>query len=514
MLKAIRSENAQPGRQEKEEVAKTAILLRILACAAKLDAEHNEDAKKKLKREDTLSNHTNEALSQALLKSLPGLLSAFKTDHISMRSLTQLPQYIRPEIYSLSSRKSDFTALVKTLSISFLESTDEQVMNEIAQCLSIFAQGDHARVTDVKAQLKRISSALQDRLMELFADSDPATSVTSTPRKYKRNTRKSSSRRSDMSTRSSMSSESLFPNSKETDIEHSICLCLIRWKVLLKAVPLSFLFEESEDDDDNENEVEGFYKTISEALGKRLMDRKPVLSEGDESQSESTRSGLVATVWRSSDSSIHVEVAKTINYGLDVLLCIIAWNLSECLKRTKENSDVGVVDKDNDDEPGNLLVVRLRDVLAKLVGLCYEQFLDDVDGVVYSHEQEEFASAVQTSAGRVASDLRSLFPREWTSAKDSTLRALSMTDDSHLIGGFVRYLHSREDEFEDKGTRRDVTLVKDLILPVARALTANWTNGNRKEAGVVLSHLTGSGKSVGQTVLVMARLLKKVRMCQ
>ncbi len=511
MLKAIRSEHSESGRQEKVEVAKTAVLLRMLACAAKLEAgDMDEGSNKKHKRNGPSSNPTNESLSQALLKALPALLTSFKTDHMSMRSLTKLPQYILPEIYSLSTSKSDFTALVKNLCASFVESTDEQVLNEIAKSLSLLVQGDHARVADANAQLKRVAAALQERLMELFAESDPDKYASSTPQKESRRSRKKFSRRSGATTKSSLNSDAMSSNTKETDVEHSICLCLVRWRVLLKAIPLSYLFDESEDDD--ENEVEGFCKTISEALGKRLMDRKPFFDE-DESQAKSTGSSAVATVWKYHDSTIHAEVAKAIDSGLDVLLCILAWKLSEHMQNRKENAEVGVIDEDQNEVPGDHLVARLRDILAKLVGLCYEQFLDDTSGFVVSDEQEEFSSAVQTSAGRVASDLRTLFPREWSSAKDPTLRALAMTDDSHLIGGFVRYLHSRAGEFEEKDTKQDVALVKDLILPVARALTANWTHGNRKEAGVVLSHLTGSGKMVGQTVHLMARLLKKVRAC-
>lgn len=507
MLKAIRSENPQQDRQEKEEVAKTGVLLRILACAAKLEVgQLGEESNKKRKRESTSSNQTREALSQALLKSLPGLLTSFKTDQMSMRSLTKLPQYLLPEIYSLPTRKSDFTSLVKNLCVAFLESTDQEALQEISESLSIFVQGDHARVSDVKAQLKRVSTALQDRLMELFAESDPNKETSSTPKKDKRKGK----RRSDASS-SADDSEAVFSNSKETDMEHSICMCLTRWKILLKHVPLSFLFDESEDDD--EDEVEGFCKTITEALGKRLMDRKPIVGdEDDEGQTVGSRSAAISSVWKSEDLTIHSEVANAIDTGLDVLLTIVAWKLTDVKNNKKENAQLGVVDEE-DDALGDHLVVRLRDGLSKLIGLCYEQFLENVPGVVYSDEQEEFSASVQTSAGRVGSDLRTLFPREWSLAKDPTFRALALQDDSHLIGGFVRYLQSRGEDFTefDRGSKEEVALVKDLLLPVARALTANWTHGNRKEAGVILSHLTGSGKLAGSTVHAMARLLKKVR---
>jgi hypothetical protein len=62
---------------------------------------------------------------------------------------------------------------------------------------------------------------------------------------------------------------------------------------------------------------------------------------------------------------------------------------------------------------------------------------------------------------------------------------------------------------EDKAPT-DAVLI-DLVAPLARSLTANWNDGNRKEAGIVLSYITGYSKETGQTVQDMATFLKKVR---
>jgi hypothetical protein len=66
----------------------------------------------------------------------------------------------------------------------------------------------------------------------------------------------------------------------------------------------------------------------------------------------------------------------------------------------------------------DIAVLRIRDCLVNLLGLCFAQFLDDTDNLIYSYENVDFASSVQESAGRVASDLRTLFPREWLQAVD------------------------------------------------------------------------------------------------
>ena len=503
MLKAIRTESSKKSKLI-DETATTLVLVRFLACAAELEVGEasGTDSITKRKRDSTPSNQVKESLSQALLTTLPGLLTSFTNDYMSMRSLARLPKYLLSDVYCLPTRKNDFSLLVKNLCLVYVASTDEEVLIQIVASLAALAQGTHARVADVKSHLKRMSSSLQERLMELFAESDPEKS---SPEKKKISSRKPAGRRSDASSRSGSVSETAFSNSKEAEIEHSICWCLTRLKFLLKQLPLTLLFDEVEDGE--ENEVEGFCRTVSEALGKRLIDRKPILDD-DETTSNTSRSTRLGSVWKSADPVSHREVAKAVDIGLDVLLIIVAWKVRFVEKEILDNAKAGVVDNE---EVSDHIVIRLRDGLAKLIGLCYEQFLEEQPGLVHSIEQEDFSMDVQSSAGRVASDLRTLFPREWSSATNPILRAFALLDDTHLIGGFVRYLNSRGEEFVEDDAADDVRRTKELVLPIARSLTANWTEGNRREAGVVLSHLAGKGKITGQTVHIMARMLKKVR---
>jgi hypothetical protein len=62
-----------------------------------------------------------------------------------------------------------------------------------------------------------------------------------------------------------------------------------------------------------------------------------------------------------------------------------------------------------------------------------------------------------------------------------------------------------------KQEKRALREENESILALARSLTANWNDGNRKEAGVVLAHIVGSGPEAAQTVHAIARMLKKVR---
>jgi hypothetical protein len=217
----------------------------------------------------------------------------------------------------------------------------------------------------------------------------------------------------------------------------------LRWRILLKKCPFVYLFEDQADEDDEE-EVEGFCTTISEAIGKRLHDRKPIVDE--EEDDNETKTAVVAEIWKTEDVAIHGESAKATEEALQVLLCVVSWKLLDSLPKSKDSdSDENeTMELDDEADVEDMAVLRMRDRLVNLLGLCFDQFLDDTENVIYSDENVDFASSVQESAGRVASDLRTLFPREWSQAVDPIHRALALTGDSQLIGGFARYLKSRE----------------------------------------------------------------------
>lgn len=56
----------------------------------------------------------------------------------------------------------------------------------------------------------------------------------------------------------------------------------------------------------------------------------------------------------------------------------------------------------------------------------------------------------------------------------------------------------------------NVMLARDLLLPLVRSIAPNWKLGNRREAGMALAHVTGSGPETGKLVTAMSRVLKKV----
>jgi hypothetical protein len=455
MLRAIRSENPQQdARTGREELAKQRVLLRMLACAAELSVKDPSAGESKKRKKEV---SPPEILSIALLKSLPHLLIAFKGDGIALQSITQLPRYLQSSVFSLPSRKNELHSLVKNLCGLFLESTDETVLQHISVSLAFLVEGDHARTLEVKAQISKLSGLLQERLMELFHDSDPQFSSPTKPkspkkgRKSKTSPKRKSNRLSDTSTVSSSADDDLFAEaaSPAVDVENSILLCLKRWRILTKHCPVEYLFDEKEQD--LHEEIEGFCNTVAEAMAKRLEDRKPIVDDDEQDDAETVateKSIRVPEIWIKEDSRIHGAIAKSVDEALVVLLSITAWKLRDALlnrSKTEFGKD-GENESDDEVDVEDLTVLSMRDRLVKLLGVCFDQFLEQTEDTEYTEEHVEFASHVQAAAGRVASDIRTLFPKEWSNAVDPVRQALALTNDSQLIGGFARYLKQREDE--------------------------------------------------------------------
>jgi len=515
MFKAIRSENPQQGSaDEREEIGTQRILLRMLATSAEIEfgkairKEQGNDSKKNNNNTEVSKKHKKSSslddLSIALLKNLPNLLNAFKSDIMSLRDVTKLPLTIASSVLGLPSRKTDFQNLIKTLCQLYIDSTDEQVLQNIAQTLSHWVEGDHTRVSEVKINMKRLSGALQERLMELFRESDPENEE----EQEKKSQRRKKRNKSDTST---IGGSSMFSTSQEADTEHSISLLMLRWKILLMQCKSKFLFEKANEDED-EDEIEGLFYTISEAMGKRLTDR---MSKYDrEAKDDATTIVTTPTIWKDDDPDIHEAVSLTIDKALRVLLVIVSQELLETQERRQEfetsehngNNNMDM-DVDEDDFP----VLKMRDNLVRVLGLCFDQHLPKIEDVEYTSEQHEFSASVQDGAGKATSDLRTLFPSDWSNATDPVRRALALTsgeDFENLISGFVRWFQSREETMVVKEDTGSNAMVRNGLLPLARIINLNYQDFHRKEAGMLLKYIA-SGKLASQTILSLTHKLKK-----
>jgi hypothetical protein len=78
-----------------------------------------------------------------------------------------------------------------------------------------------------------------------------------------------------------------------------------------------------------------------------------------------------------------------------------------------------------------------------------------------------------------------------------------------FIGGSVRCLHSEEDQLCADGEKGKESIL-EFQCPISRSLITNWKGfGNRREAGIVLSYLTGYSHETTAIVAALSKSLKK-----
>jgi cohesin complex subunit SA-1/2 len=348
--------------------------------------------------------------------------------------------------------------------------------------ITSLAKEEHARSGEALLQLKKIVRTLRDRLLELFED-------------------KAAGQPGDGEEMDDSDDEKLSP----TDIEHAICLAMRRLGILSKRWDLAVLLGEDGKKDSGDSEIDSLHKAVAEIIAKDLQARKVVIQEGEE---EPNGSPEIPKIWKSGSAQLHVMVAETVGEALSFLLSALAWRIDrEVALIVQKESHV-----EDDTDAKEHVAVRMRDRLEKLVALCFDQYIEkDDDFDSYSQEHIDFATKVQMEAGRVAGDLRSR-PKAWSDAESPLLRSLALTEDGHLIGGFVRFLRSQEEKLRanEHSEKEGTPAVESLLLPLARGLTANWKLGNRREAGAGLGHITGSGQESSRLVSSMSKVLKKI----
>lgn len=181
-----------------------------------------------------------------------------------------------------------------------------------------------------------------------------------------------------------------------------------------------------------------------------------------------------------------------------------------------DNMDEG---DDDDSSIDGHVILRLRNRLLSLLEMCFSQYIlssdehgdDDTTVAKHSDEQIAFADYVQIAAGRTTADLRILFPKEFSDAKNPLLRAVALQDDGRLVGAFVRFVTSKENPLRDNEneTKEDKRLPQSLLLPMGRAVANNWARGNRREAGVFLRHIASSGPTATSIVTTVVDQMKK-----
>ena len=271
--------------------------------------------------------------------------------------------------------------------------------------MSFLATADHARRDEALTILRDIFSSLRKRLDDLVS-------------------KKAQLENED----ESMDSDD--DDDEETSaekIDNSISLTLQRLAVLSKRWPLADLLEEGDEDAGDES-VDKLCDKIFRLTTHELDIRKPFI-EGEKLE--------IPPIWEK-PSKAHKSVAEIVVSVLGILLSTTGWTVHKKVAELGPSSEGG--DEGAGEEPNVLLVMRKR--VETVLSLCFEQFLEDEN--IVSEEHRDFSETVQEVAGSASGDLRTLFPRELQNSVHSVLRGVALLDDSHLIGGYARYLKMQE----------------------------------------------------------------------
>lgn len=540
ILRAIQRDteaNVSQSQAQRVTLAKQRVLLQIFASAAALEARSgycSEDtgegtlildsdvgrAKSQLlfasgvvgtvgKYKKQPAALSGESLTVSLLKALPNLLEAYKGDLIVLRSLTTLPQYFVSSVLAVPTRKGAVQSLTDLLAELFLDSTDTTVLQNTCLALCVLANGDHARNREALMKLRNVAFTVKNRLFDLYGQA--------TPKKNNGLSARSPQKQGD-------------EEKENFDEQLAISLCLIRLRILSKRRYLGDLFavdeildragqEESTNGEDTDPCVH-LCATIAQETARILREREVLLPEDEDSSIE------IPKIWSATNPKIHHVAARSVVESLNLILSLTSWRLQQALAKERTAKEILAVDDvsldycegdsvDIDEatmaatEFEKKLIIRMRDGLQKLLGLCFDQYLEEFESEedsVYSLDHVAFSNFVQMHAGKVAGDLRSLFPKELSDAVSPLLRACALTEDSHLIGGFVRFFREKEDRLARNGKQ----MKNLLLLPMSRGICSSWLDGNRREAGTVLAHIDNSNQDSAKSVNTLCHLLKKI----
>ena len=386
-----------------------------------------------------------------------------------------------PNVLNLSRLKKDFESLCENLSSIFLESTDPTTLGNCLFAIVSLAAGDHSRSDEALVVLKDLANTLRDRLGELFEE-------------HARLAKKSAD------DEESDNDDDDEPSA--ADVASSIHQCLRRLCVLAKRWPLTDLLT----GDNNDKKLESLSESVHTFMVNELRSRI-IVSEQAETQDTAATLNIPA-VWQQKDN-VHVDISGSIAEGMQLLLVLAAWRLSEEIVNIEaEGEDY------SEEQLTNHIVVRLRDRLKTVICLCYEHFVSESSMEYLSKPILDFSYSVQSNALKASADLRSLLLKKWLKAESKFLQACALSDDSVLIGAGVRFVHQqsqrlRANQVEDDSDDR-IQEWESFLLPMGRGLSSNWEVANRREGAVVLAQITGSGGATQEMVQLFSRLFKKL----
>ncbi|GMH47081.1 hypothetical protein TrRE_jg2259 [Triparma retinervis] len=243
--------------------------------------------------------------------------------------------------------------------------------------------------------------------------------------------------------------------------------------------------------------IDGLNKKISDLVARKLSTTKKK-KKGEVDQDSEFALGLALTQLRI--LAKRGDVAGMI--GDDEIEDFIA-TLSECaesrIKGAKGSNQTlaesSVVVKE---------IMAINTVFLGLVDLCYEAFELKADGADWEQDKDsefmQFLTVTQRAACGTVSDLRSICAKGLKNAANKTLRAVALVDDSRLLNCLAKYIKSLD--------KSDSSFTQEGLLAISRILIANWDVVNRREAGIVLSNITGASGEATKMISAFMKVAK------
>jgi hypothetical protein len=426
MLKALQNCNSS-GASEGDTV-KQRVIAHMLVCAAELEASSSsaetffkvsgidqaiieleadkakrlEVSKKKSTKKGSVSQLDD--FTDALAGALPKLLRSLKGDSYLLRQLSRLPRHFRINAFNLPNQKRDFMSLLNTASDLFLELTDAETMSNCALILTSMAKASHGRAGESMLQLKRVACSLRDRMLELIATKRQLKAAFGKPSEF-------------------------------CDVENAKSLCLHRLAILAKQWDLADLLDDGSSDDDCDVAIRRLCTHVARDVEQELTCRvvkTDGLDDATEAESRQTQP-QIPEVWDFEDDRLHLFVSANIKQAFDLLYMAFYWRFRKELDRIQEEEG----DENGDDIDDQHVLVIVRDLLVKLMLLCFEQAVDvEYFGHdTFSEAHISFATNVQLYAHGAVADLNMLLPIWMHRAKIPLLRTISDYDRGSLLKG-------------------------------------------------------------------------------
>ena len=211
---------------------------------------------------------------------------------------------------------------------------------------------------------------------------------------------------------------------------------------------------------------------------------------------------------------------ESLQSGVQVLYSVLLWKVRDCILEEEDKfKDVDPQSQGDDSNDAEEVsdhihqITNLRDGLVKLLDKLFTSLLGDEE----IESNEELREQCLVFLVRISSDVRLLLPLSLKDlARSPSLRQVALSDSENLI--LIKHMTGVLRRYEDKlrsipGSEIEAeaanALAQNFILPLVRPIVADWSYSNRKEAGILLSHIEHSGSTISAIVTEMSKQIKR-----